>query len=67
MSINFMTDSFSLIPDVSWEDYCEKTLIPDNQFYFGSVLKGFKYFLETGREVERNKFGSHHICSPDVT
>ena len=35
--------------------------------YLDSVLRGHRFFLATGRPVERNQFGPHPIFSPAVS
>lgn len=64
ISIIFRTNSYAGIID-NWDTYCEDKLVPDQQFYFGSLLKGFKHYLETGQKVKRNLFGKHPVYSPD--
>ncbi|MHA1592026.1 MAG: hypothetical protein ACTSUP_06120, partial [Candidatus Heimdallarchaeaceae archaeon] len=39
-------------------------LKPKMNKYQDSVLKGFEYYIKTGKPVERNLFGSHSWFSP---
>ena len=39
---------------------------PKMKEYLNSVLKGFEYYITTGKPVERNQFGSHSWFSPKV-
>ena len=41
-------------------------LEPKMKKYLNSVLKGFEYYISTGKPVERNQFGSHPWFSPKV-
>ncbi len=41
-------------------------LEPKMKKYLNSVLKGFEYYIRTGKPVERNQFGSHSLFSPEV-
>ena len=41
-------------------------LKPKMKKYQDSVLKGFEYYIKTGKPVERNQFGSHSLFSPEV-
>ena len=41
-------------------------LNPKMKKYLNSVLKGFEYYITTGKPVERNQFGSHSWFSPNA-
>jgi hypothetical protein len=41
-------------------------LRPKMKKYLDSVVKGFKYYITTGKPVKRNQFGSHSWFSPKI-
>ncbi|MHA1217427.1 MAG: hypothetical protein ACTSO5_01940 [Candidatus Heimdallarchaeaceae archaeon] len=41
-------------------------LKPKMKKYLNSVVRGFEYYITTGKPVERNQFGSHSWFSPKV-
>jgi len=58
----FQVDHLSKI--VSWIPFYFK-VYPILKTYLESVLKGFKFYIETGKKVEKNQFGAHQNFSPE--
>lgn len=52
-------DSFKKIPRPIWWFYAKYKLVPSYDLYISSVIKGYKYYLETGKTVKKNQFGYH--------
>ena len=42
-------------------------LKPKMKKYLNSVLRGFEYYITTGKPVKRNQFGSHSWFSPKLS
>jgi hypothetical protein len=52
-------DSFKKIPRPIWWLYSRFKIVPSYDLYISSVIKGYKYYLETGKSVKKNQFGYH--------
>ncbi len=52
-------DSFRKIPRPIWWLYAKYKVAPSYDLYIGSVIEGYKYYLETGEVVQKNQFGYH--------
>ncbi|WP_121667712.1 hypothetical protein [Mesonia aquimarina] len=63
-TIEIFTDSYKKIPRPIWYFFAFIFLVPSYKKYLNSILKGLKYYSETGKKVSKNQFGSHKIFSP---
>lgn len=52
-------DSFRKIPRPIWWLYYRKRLARKYELYLGSVVKGYKFYLEEEKPVVKNQFGFH--------
>lgn len=62
--VQIFTDSYKKIPRPIWYFFALFFLVPSYKKYLNSILKGLKYYCETGKKVERNQFGAHKHFSP---
>ena len=52
-------DSYRKIPRPIWWLYAKFIVVPSYDLYIRAVIKGYKYYLETGETVRKNQFGYH--------
>lgn len=65
LSITLYLDTLQNIPvAIRWLPYLA-SLRPNMQTYLESVVKGFEWFITTGKPVTKNQFGSHPWFSPE--
>lgn len=64
IKISLETNAYRKTPRLIWYPVSIFLLKPSYIKYFNSLLRGLKYFSETGNKVARNQFGNHLKYSP---
>ena len=51
-------------PRPLWYPIAYLLIVPSYKKYYNSLLRGLKFYAETGKKVKKNQFGSHKKYSP---
>ena len=66
LKVWLISDAYRNNPRPIWFFLAPLIIVPSYKKYFNSLLKGLKFFTETGQKVERNQFGHHSKYSPKI-
>jgi hypothetical protein len=58
------SNAYRKTPRPFWYPIAFFLIVPSYKKYYNSLLKGLKFYAETGEIVRRNQFGSHKKYSP---